>query len=128
MREPFITVVVDVLRATTAFCAAFEAGVELIVPVGNLEKLQRMKNAGYLTAAERDGKKINFADFGNSPVLFLKTDFRGRSLAYSTTNGTHAIEMARKENDPYLLDAFHDVLTDRLYDELIKQHTLNELK
>jgi len=39
-----------------------------------------------------------------------------------------AIEMARAANDPYLLDAFHDVLTDRLYDELIKRRAITELK
>lgn len=39
-----------------------------------------------------------------------------------------AIDQARKENDPYLLDAFHDVLADKLYQELIAQHKLEELK
>ncbi|OGD31902.1 hypothetical protein A3C91_00535 [Candidatus Azambacteria bacterium RIFCSPHIGHO2_02_FULL_52_12] len=39
-----------------------------------------------------------------------------------------AIEAARKQNDPYLLDALHDMLVDRLYDELITRHTLEELK
>ncbi len=39
-----------------------------------------------------------------------------------------AIEEARAENNPYLLDAFHDVLTDRLHDELVKRHVITELK
>ena len=39
-----------------------------------------------------------------------------------------AIEAAREAKDPYLLDALHDVLVDRLYDELITRHTLEELK
>lgn len=39
-----------------------------------------------------------------------------------------AIDQARKMNDPYLLDAFHDVLADKLYQELIVQHKLEELK
>ncbi len=39
-----------------------------------------------------------------------------------------AIEKAREANDPYLLDALHDVLIDRLYEELITRHALEELK
>ena len=38
-----------------------------------------------------------------------------------------AIDHARKMNDPYLLDAFHDVLADKLYQELVAQHKLEEL-
>jgi 2-phosphosulfolactate phosphatase len=95
----FITVVVDVLRATTAFCAAFDAGVESILPVASLEQLKELKNSGYLTAAEREGRKVDFADFGNSPVHFLQTDLRGKNLAYSTTNGTQAIELAKVQGN-----------------------------
>ena len=40
---------------------------------------------------------------------------------------TSAIEKAMKMNDPYLLDSFHDLLVDRLYDELIKRNKLKEL-
>lgn len=39
-----------------------------------------------------------------------------------------AISQARKTSDPYLLDAFHDILTDKLYQELVVQHKLQELK
>jgi len=99
IREDFITVVVDVLRATTAFCAAFEAGVESIIPVTDLERLKELKTSDTLTAAERDGKKVDFADFGNSPVILLQADLRGKSLAYSTTNGTQAIEQAKSQGN-----------------------------
>jgi len=40
---------------------------------------------------------------------------------------TSAIEKAKKMNDPYLLDSFHDLLADRLYKELIKRNKLKEL-
>lgn len=90
-----IVVIIDVLRATTAICAAFDSGVEAVFPVSGLEELLALKSKGYLTAAERDGKKVGFADFGNSPTVFLKTNMAGKVLAYSTTNGTQAIEMAK---------------------------------
>jgi 2-phosphosulfolactate phosphatase len=90
-----IVVVVDVLRATTAFCAAFDSEVETVIPVSGLDELLAFKSKGYLTAAEREGEKVDFADFGNSPVVFLRNKLTGKKLAYSTTNGTQAIEMAK---------------------------------
>ncbi len=93
-----IVVIVDVLRATSAFCAAFDSGVSEIIPLPDLDKLLEYKQNGFLTAAERDGKKVGFADFGNSPVAFLKTDLHGKVLAYSTTNGTQAIEIAKSSS------------------------------
>jgi 2-phosphosulfolactate phosphatase len=93
--DDYIVVVVDVLRATTAFCAAFESGIETVVPVSGLDELLEYKNKGFLTAAERDGNKVDFADFGNSPVIFLQSALNGKNLAYSTTNGTQAVEMAK---------------------------------
>ena len=93
--DEYIVVVVDVLRATTAFCAAFDSGIETVIPVSGLDELLEYKNKGYFTAAERDGNKVDFADFGNSPVVFLQNNLTGKKLAYSTTNGTQAIEMAK---------------------------------
>jgi 2-phosphosulfolactate phosphatase len=95
----FVVVIVDVLRATTAFCAAFDSGIEIIVPVSSLDELLEYKSKGYLTAAERDGKKVDFADFGNSPTIFLQSTLAGKALAYSTTNGTQAIEKAKSSGN-----------------------------
>jgi 2-phosphosulfolactate phosphatase len=54
----------------------------------------RSKKQGYTLAAERDGKVLDFADFGNSPDLFTPERVKDKVIAYSTTNGTQAIEMA----------------------------------
>ena len=94
-----LVVIVDVLRATSAFCAAFDSGVRSIIPLAELEELFEYKMKGYPTAAEREGEKVNFADFGNSPVAFLQSDLRGKDLAYSTTNGTQAVEPAKSSED-----------------------------
>jgi 2-phosphosulfolactate phosphatase len=93
--DDYIVVIVDVLRATTAFCAAFNSEVESVVPVSGLDELRTYKSNGFITAAERDGNKVDFADFGNSPTIFLKNKLKGKNLAYSTTNGTQAIEKAK---------------------------------
>jgi len=85
---------VDILRATTSICAAFDHGVEKIIPVAGVEKAREYKIQGYLVACERDGKVLDFADVGNSPSDFLEDSFKGKTIAYSTTNGTKAINLA----------------------------------
>lgn len=87
-------VIVDVLRATSSICAAFAAGAKKILPVATQEQAREVKKQGYILAAERDGKVLDFADFGNSPDLFTPERVKDKVIAYSTTNGTKAIEMA----------------------------------
>jgi 2-phosphosulfolactate phosphatase len=89
-----IVVVADILRATTAICAAFENGVKSLIPVAGLEEAKALKKQGYLVAAERDGLVLDFADFGNSPFNFDPATVGGKTIVYSTTNGTQAIRMA----------------------------------
>jgi 2-phosphosulfolactate phosphatase len=61
-------VVVDILRATTAMCVAFGYGVNSLVPVATEEEAFEKKQQGWLVAGEKDGVKLPFADFGNSPL------------------------------------------------------------
>ena len=82
------TVAIDVLRATTAVCAAFQAGCQYVVPVASLEELPKYRSLGYTLAAERNGQKVADADYGNSPTEYLKHNLEGTRLVYSTANGT----------------------------------------
>ena len=91
-----VVIVVDVLRATSAICTAFMNGAANIIPVETVQEAREYKAKGYLVAAERDGFVLDFADFGNSPFNFTKERVEGKTIAYSTTNGTQAIKMASK--------------------------------
>lgn len=91
----YAVAVIDVLRATTAICAAFDHGALGIIPVAGIEEAVLLKNKGYLFVAERDGLKPEIADFGNSPLGFGNGSVKGKILAYSTTNGTLAIQAAK---------------------------------
>ncbi|MCX6267945.1 MAG: 2-phosphosulfolactate phosphatase [Bacteroidetes bacterium] len=95
-KEHYIVVLVDILRATTSICAAFENGVKSILPVATLEEAKELKNQGFLVASEQDGKKLDFADFGNSAFNFSRESIGGQTLVYCTTNGTRALEIAKK--------------------------------
>jgi 2-phosphosulfolactate phosphatase len=89
-----IVVIIDILRATSAICTAFENGAESIIPVAGVEEAREFKKRGYLVAAERDGYVLDFADFGNSPFNFTHKKVAGKTIVYSTTNGTGIIKMA----------------------------------
>jgi 2-phosphosulfolactate phosphatase len=69
-------------------------GAANIIPVETVAEAREYKAKGYLVAAERDGFVLDFADFGNSPFNFTKERVEGKTIAYSTTNGTQAIKMA----------------------------------
>lgn len=89
-----IVIVVDVFRATTTMCAAFKNGVKSIIPVASIEEAQAYKTKGYLVGAERNVRRCDFADFGNSPFDYTPEKVRGQEIVFTTTNGTQAIEKA----------------------------------
>jgi len=89
-----IVVIIDILRATSAICTAFANGALSIIPVAEIIEAKEYKSRGYLVAAERDGYVLDFADFGNSPFNFTREKVEGKTIVYSTTNGTGIINMA----------------------------------
>lgn len=91
IQEHHATVAIDLLRATTAVCAAFQAGCSMVLPLNTLEGISRYREMGFMIAAERGGKKVGDAEYGNSPTEYLRHDMSGVKLAYSTTNGTVSI-------------------------------------
>ncbi len=88
-------VVVDILRATSCMVTAFAHGEETITPVADLNKCKGMKRQGYIISGERDGKKVEGFDKGNSPFEYSTQEIRGKNIAFTTTNGTLAIERSK---------------------------------
>lgn len=97
-----VVVIVDILRATSAICTAFMNGVDKIIPVATIEEAKRYKEQDYLVAAERDGIVKDFADFGNSPYNFTPDRIAGKTIVYSTTNGTNCIQLAKDSHRVYI--------------------------
>jgi len=93
-----IVVVVDIFRATTTKCAALNNGARSIIPVASIEEAIEYKEKGYLVGAERNVKRCDFADFGNSPFDYTEEKVSGKDIVFTTTNGTQAIEMASDAN------------------------------
>lgn len=90
-----IVVVIDVLRATSAICSAFENGIKSIIPVATIEEALAYKAKGYLVGAERKGQIVEGFDFGNSPYSYMKEELRGKEVVLTTTNGTKALHIAK---------------------------------
>ena len=89
-----LIVVIDVLRATSAICAAIENGVKGIIPVDSVEEAREYLKRGYLAAAEREGQIVEGFPMGNSPISFLDPELKGKTIVLTTTNGTKAIKIA----------------------------------
>lgn len=90
-----IVVVIDVLRATSAICAAFDNGIASIIPVPTVEEAWEYKQKGYLAGAERKGQIVEGFDFGNSPFTYRKKQFKGKDVVLTTTNGTKSLDVAK---------------------------------
>lgn len=92
--EDKIVVVTDVLRATSTMVAALDLGVKQILPVASREEAKAyIGKPGFLVAGERDGKKVEGFDLGNSPLDLQNhiQELKGNTLVITTTNGTKAI-------------------------------------
>ena len=89
-----IVVVIDVLRATSAICAAFDHGIKSIIPVATIDEAREYQKKGYLVGAERKGQIVEGFDFGNSPYSYMKEALKGKDVVLSTTNGTKALSIA----------------------------------
>ena len=91
-------VAIDVLRASTTIVAALEAGAAGVLPFVDIEQAQEaaaQRDPRGLLGGERQGVKIEGFDFGNSPAEFTPDQVAGRTICFTTTNGTRALEKCR---------------------------------
>ncbi len=103
---------------------AIAHGVERILPVATLEECKALHDLGYITAAERDGRKAEGFHMGNSPFSFMDETLTGKTIAMTTTNGTLAISRSRHAREVIIgsflnLEAICDYLMQQPGDILI---------
>jgi 2-phosphosulfolactate phosphatase len=91
-----LTVIIDVFRAFSTACYAFGAGIQRIYPVGDLEMAHQLKlqNPQYILVGERNEKKPEGFDFGNSPSQLLLSNLREKTMVHTTSSGTQGIANA----------------------------------
>jgi 2-phosphosulfolactate phosphatase len=92
-----LTVIIDVFRAFSTACYAFDRGAAAILPAGSLDEAMSLarKFPGSLLMGERFERKPEGFDFGNSPTHLLTSALNGKILIHSTSSGTQGIVNAR---------------------------------
>ncbi|MCR9292511.1 MAG: 2-phosphosulfolactate phosphatase [bacterium] len=95
-------VVIDTLRFTTTACRAIELGASSLHVAGEVDaaramaaKLQAEQIQPLLLCGERLCRPIPGFDLGNSPGEYTPESVAGKSLVFTTTNGTRAVRAAR---------------------------------
>lgn len=88
-----VAVIIDVFRAFTVGCYAFDAGASRIIATEGVEDaFQLRKNyINSVLVGEREERKINGFDFGNSPTEIIKSDLHGKTVIHTTTAGTKGL-------------------------------------
>lgn len=97
--EGRVAVVIDVIRFSTSVLAALEAGAAGVrtapSPADAARLADGLGRSGVLLCGEVGGEPIEGWDLGNSPRELASGRVAGRTLVYSTTNGTRALERVR---------------------------------
>jgi 2-phosphosulfolactate phosphatase len=87
--------VIDILRATTTICAAMSNGAKAIIPAASTEDALRLAQTigsdDVLLTGEKNCVRIDGFQLGNSPLEMTEAAVRGKTLIFSTTNGTKAL-------------------------------------
>jgi len=90
-----VAVGIDVLRATTTIVVALASGCRDVRPCAEVEEARAladtMRVGEVLLGGERGGVKQPGFDLGNSPREYSKSLCQGRSLVFTSTNGTRTL-------------------------------------
>jgi len=96
-----LTVIIDVFRAFSTTCYAFNAGAEKIIPLGEIKQAYKMKEnkPDYILVGERNEQKPPGFDFGNSPSQLLNGNLTGKTIVHTTSSGTQGIANAKNADE-----------------------------
>lgn len=107
-----VAVVIDVLRASTTITQALASGAAAVIPtstvaeahaaipaIAGIEQVSRdnpvppdvRASAGILLGGERNGTLIPGFDLDNSPMKYAPGVVSGKTILFTTTNGTQAL-------------------------------------
>jgi 2-phosphosulfolactate phosphatase len=90
-----VLVMIDVLRASTTIAVALSNGAKNVIPFDSAEEVilrsKSFERSDVRLAGERKMLTIPGFDFGNSPREYTREAVEGKSILFSTTNGTGAL-------------------------------------
>lgn len=92
-------VVIDVLRAGTSIATAIANGCREIIPADSIGTATSLATdigrKSILLCGEREGRRIDGFDLGNSPAEYTRDVVRDKNLVFVTTNGSVALVKSR---------------------------------
>ena len=87
--------VIDVLRASTTIAVALHHGARNVVPLESADEVitraKQLDRSETILAGERRMLPIDGFDLGNSPLDFTREKVEGKTVLFTTTNGTAAL-------------------------------------
>jgi 2-phosphosulfolactate phosphatase len=99
-------VVIDVLRASTTIIYALEAGANEVIPCREVAEARSIArnfpSEEVVLGGERDGVHIEGFDLGNSPEEYEPHLVGGKTIVFTTTNGTQALLHAKNAKQIYI--------------------------
>jgi 2-phosphosulfolactate phosphatase len=94
-----VVVVIDVLRASTTLAVALSHGARCVIPFESADeaitRARSFERSDVLLAGERKMVQIPGFDLGNSPRDFTRQAVEGKTILFTTTNGTSALLAAQ---------------------------------
>ncbi|MDG2389810.1 MAG: 2-phosphosulfolactate phosphatase [Planctomycetaceae bacterium] len=106
-------VIIDILRASTTICHALDAGASQVIPCLTVEEAREISTVGsavrtkfnldaneqLLLGGERGGVKIDRFDLTNTPTEYTSERVSGKTVLFTTTNGTKALHHAAQAEE-----------------------------
>src|SRR5690349_17707919 len=90
-----VAVVIDVLRASTTIAVALANGARNIIPCESGDEVvvraKSFERSDVLLAGERRMVAISGFELGNSPREFTREVVEGKTILFTTSNGTAAL-------------------------------------
>ncbi|UCG28968.1 MAG: 2-phosphosulfolactate phosphatase [Bacteroidales bacterium] len=93
-----LAVVIDVFRAFSVGCYVMHNGANELIAVGDVETafLLKNNNPDFILIGERNERKVDGFDYGNSPTHIEKVNFSGKTVVQTTSAGTQGLVQARQ--------------------------------
>ena len=90
-----LVVIIDVLRASTSVATALGNGARTVIPLQGADEVifrsKEFARSQILLAGEQKMLPITGFDMGNSPQAFTRDAVEGKTILFTTTNGTRAL-------------------------------------
>jgi 2-phosphosulfolactate phosphatase len=92
-RASGVAVIIDVFRAFSVECYAYDSGAACVIATEEPECAFRLKKThiNSVLVGERNERKIAGFDFGNSPSEIIRANLKGKTVIHTTTAGTRGL-------------------------------------